>query len=110
DDSIVIFALAHVFEALPDPPESVFCVVPVVRVITWPSTGMSDVAWTTVVPPWFDVIVTSQLADSPPPVYVQLLSALVGKNSPGPEKIDAVAVCWPESRFPLTAVTVIVST
>ena len=56
------------FWALSLPPEAVFCAVPVVRVMDTPLTGMSDVAWMTVVPATFEVIVTVQLAEAPPPV------------------------------------------
>jgi hypothetical protein len=35
---------SHTFDAFPLPPEAVFAAVPVVRVITTPLTGMSDVA------------------------------------------------------------------
>ena len=45
-----------------------FAAVPVVRVIVTPSTGMSAVADTTVVPVAADVIVTVQLAVAAPPV------------------------------------------
>jgi hypothetical protein len=54
--------------ALPLPPEAVLVAVPVVRVITTPPTGMSEVAETTVTPGTADEIVTVQLADAAPPV------------------------------------------
>jgi len=60
--------LSHTFDALPLPPAAVFAAVPVVRVIVTPLTGMSEVAWTTVVPATDDVMVTVQLAVAPPPV------------------------------------------
>jgi hypothetical protein len=65
---IWMFASTHVLLALPDPPDAVFCAVPVVRVTTTPLTGMSDVAETTVVPGVEEVIVTVQLAVAAPPV------------------------------------------
>jgi hypothetical protein len=58
----------QIFCAFPLPPDAVLAAVPVVRVIVTPFTGMSDVAWTTVVPATFEVIVTVQLAVAPPPV------------------------------------------
>src|SRR5262245_14658987 len=65
---IWMFAFTHTLFALPEPPAAVITAVPVVRVIVCPFTGMSDVAWTTVVPVAADVIVTVQLALAPPPV------------------------------------------
>jgi hypothetical protein len=65
---IWMFASTQFFDAFPLPPAAVFAAVPVVRVITTPLTGMSDVAWTTVTPGVADVIVTVQLAVGPPPV------------------------------------------
>jgi hypothetical protein len=65
---IWMFASTQVLLALPEPPEAVFCAVPVVRVIVTPLTGMSDVAWTTVVPATAELIVTVQLAVAAPPV------------------------------------------
>src|SRR3954454_9364596 len=95
------------FEAVPLPPAPVFAAVPVVRVMLTPLTGIADVAVTTVVPAVAEVIVTVQLAVAAPPVYVQ-----VGEPTklPGPDTIEAVAVCGPASIVPLIAVTVIVST
>src|SRR6478735_8942762 len=65
---IWMLALTQILLALPLPPAAVLTAVPVVRVIVWPLTGMSDVAETTVVPGTPDVIVTVQLAVAPPPV------------------------------------------
>jgi len=65
---IWMFASTHVFDAFPEPPDAVFCAVPVVRVMTTPPTGMSEVACTTVVPGVAEVIVTVQLAVAAPPV------------------------------------------
>jgi hypothetical protein len=65
---IWMFASTQFLLALPEPPDAVFCAVPVVRVITTPFTGMSDVAWTTVTPGVAEVIVTVQLAVAAPPV------------------------------------------
>src|SRR5262245_30213269 len=65
---IEMFASTQTLVALPLPPAAVFAAVFVVRVIVWPSTGMSDVAETTVVPTALEVIVTVQLAVGPPPV------------------------------------------
>ena len=65
---IWMFASTQVLLALPEPPEAVFCAVPVVRVIVTPLTGMSEVAWTTVVPAVAELIVTVQLAVAAPPV------------------------------------------
>jgi hypothetical protein len=61
-------ALCHTLLALPLPPAAVLAAVAVVRVMTWPSTGMSEVADTTVVPTLAEVMVTVQLALAPPPV------------------------------------------
>jgi hypothetical protein len=98
---------SHVFDALPLPPEAVFCAVPVVRVIETPLTGMFDVACTTVTPGTAELIVIVQLAVAAPPVYVQLGEPT---KLPGPDTIDAVAVCGPGSSVPPSAFTVIVST
>jgi hypothetical protein len=65
---IWMFASTQFLLALPEPPDAVFCAVPVVRVITTPLTGMFDVAATTVVPGATELIVTVQLAVGPPPV------------------------------------------
>jgi hypothetical protein len=65
---IWMFASTQFLLAFPDPPDAVFCAVPVVRVTTTPLTGMSDVADTTVTPGVADVIVTVQLAVAAPPV------------------------------------------
>src|SRR5262249_4516867 len=59
------------------------------------------------VPVAVEVIVTVQLAVAAPPVYVQ--DGLPTKL-PGPDTIEAVAVCGPASIVPLIAFTVIVST
>jgi hypothetical protein len=61
-------ASAHNFDAFPEPPESVFAAVPVVRVIVTPFTGIPAVADTTVVPVAADASVTVQLAVAAPPV------------------------------------------
>ena len=71
------------------------------------STGMSDVADTTVTPGVAEVIVTVQLAVAAPPVYVQVAGPT---NEPGPLTIEAVAVCGPASIVPPNAFTVIVNT
>ena len=65
---IWMFALTQVLLALPLPPAAVFTAVFVVRVIVWPSTGMSEVAETTVVPTTAEVMVTVQVAVAAPPV------------------------------------------
>jgi len=105
--AIWTFASTHVLEALPLPPDAVLTAVPVVRAIVTPFTGMSDVADTTVVPTLAELIVTVQLADAEPPVYVH-----VGEPTklPGPLTIDAVVVCGPASIVSPSALTVIVST
>src|SRR5215207_2124120 len=65
---ISIHAFTHVLEALPLPPAAVLAAVAVVRVLVTtgpgegPTSGMSAVAPTTVVPVVADVIVTVQLA------------------------------------------------
>src|SRR3954454_24678267 len=104
---IWMFAFTHTLLALPLPPAAVFTAVPVVRVIVCPFTGMSDVAETTVVPTAAEVMVTVQLAVAAPPVYVQ---DGVPTKLPGPDTIEAVAVCGPASSVPLSAFTVIVNT
>src|SRR5262245_25307121 len=95
----------QIFCASPLPPGPGF--VMVVRGIVTPPTGMFEVARTTVVPAVLEVIVTVQLAVAAPPVYVQ-----VGEPTklPGPDTIDAVAVCGPASIVPPRAFTVIVNT
>jgi hypothetical protein len=63
---IEMFASTQFFCAFPLPPGPGFEAV--VRVIVCPLTGMSEVAWTTVVPTAVEVIVTVQLAVAAPPV------------------------------------------
>src|SRR5262245_60257598 len=102
-----MFAFTQTLLAFPDPPAAVFTAVFVVRVITTPLTGMSEVADTTVVPTALELIVTVQLAVAAPPVYVHDGEPT---NAPGPLTIDAVAVCGPAPIVPFRAFTVIVST
>src|SRR5262245_576199 len=102
-----MFASTHAFEALPLPPAAVLTAVPVDRVNVTPPTGISDVADTTVVPTLAELIVTVQLADAAPPVYVHEGEPT---NEPGPLTIEAVAVCEPAPIVPPKALTVIVNT
>src|SRR5262245_63637681 len=84
---VTMDASAHAFCALPLPPASVFPVVPVVRVIDTPFTGMFEVADTTVEPATADMIVTVQLAVAPP-AQVELGDPT---QLPAPLTIDAGA-------------------
>src|SRR5262245_43053931 len=104
---IWMFASTQTLLALPLPPAAVLIAVFVVRVMTWPLTGMSDVAETTVVPTAAEVIVTVHVAVAAPPVEVQGFGPT---NEPGPLTIEAVAVCGPASIGPWIAFTVILST
>jgi hypothetical protein len=104
---IWMFAFTQVLFALPLPPAAVFAAVAVARVTVTPLTGMSEAAETTVVPVAAEVIVTWQNAVAPPPTYVHWF---VPTKLPGPDTMNAVAVCGPASIVPLSAFTVIVST
>src|SRR5262245_5569603 len=78
---MLMFAFTQFLLALPLPPAAVFAAVPVVRAITTPPTGMSEVAETTVVPTTAEVIVTWQNAVAAPPTYVQVFGPT---KVPGP--------------------------
>ena len=86
-----MFASTHFFSALSVPPAVVFSAVSVVREIDWPSTRMSEVACTSVVPVVAEVIVTVQLAEVVEAPTRVVTGVGLPTKLPGPPTLLAVA-------------------